>query len=105
MPKGFSETAAEAAAEEMCERCEKQPRAPSHKWCAGCKAEAQSRYIKDRDEMCRSQGYEAGIKALRAAILSQFGKANPAGMISVGEASQFIAEVKPPARSSTQPSA
>ncbi len=93
------------AEDRMCAKCGSNPANKGHDWCTQCKAEKQSQYIKDRDEMCRSQGYEAGIKALRAAILSQFGKANPAGMISVGEASQFIAEVKPPARSSTQPSA
>ena len=74
MPKDFSETSAEVASEELCEKCGNNPRAKSHKWCAECKAEAQSRYMAGRDGMFQSKGYTQGVKDMRELLAAEFAK-------------------------------
>jgi hypothetical protein len=91
---GTPEVSSEKA--KLCSKCGLRPRRKDHEWCDECKREKQAQYVRDRDEMCRSQGFAAGAEAMRRALLDSMKLAHPLGTLNVIEISRWIAGTPAP---------
>lgn len=94
MAQDFTETAAKDSALCTVGGCDK-PRAKSHDWCADHKADAQRKYVKDRDDLLERRGFAKGVTAMRDLLVERF-DAVGGGMLSGVEAARFIQQVDGP---------
>ncbi len=83
----------------MCSKCEKNPRADpdgTNPWCKDCRSKYAAEYREMRDKQTAMQAYVRGVEAMRQAILAEFRRAHPLGMMMAGEVAQYIAGVPGP---------
>lgn len=66
------------------------------KWCKECRARYQRERSVLRMELTEAQGFAAGAEAMRKAIVEEFQKANPLGMMRAGEIAAYVAGIPVP---------
>lgn len=90
-----------STSDKMCSKCGTNPATGKGAWCKDCNAEYQRSYrieveqvaaeeLQKAIELAKVEGFKEGARAMKAAIVREFSKVPPTGVMKTGEVASFV---------------